>query len=55
MKTYRIKITEKLERIIEVEADNEELALSKAEDLYAAAQVVLDSSHHVITEFLLEE
>lgn len=41
--TYRVEITETLQRIVEVEADTIEEAVSKVEDDYASCDIILDS------------
>lgn len=51
MKTFKIQIVETLERTIEVQADNVDEALLKAEYDYNIAEIVLDYDDHVDTEF----
>jgi len=41
---YRVEVKEELSRIIEVEADNENEAIAKAEKMYLDEEIVLDSS-----------
>ncbi len=45
MSKYQVEITETLLRIIEVEAENENDAVSKIKDLYRKEEIVLDSSN----------
>lgn len=51
MKTYYIKVTETLNKIVEVHAENEQEALQKAEDSYYNDEFELDYSDRVDTEF----
>ncbi|MDD2191461.1 MAG: DpnD/PcfM family protein [Bacteroidales bacterium] len=44
MKTYRIEITETLQRVVEVEADSSEEALSIVENQYKNEDIVLDEN-----------
>lgn len=39
--TYKVQITEKLQRIVEVEADSEEEAMDKVEDMWNCGDVIL--------------
>lgn len=41
MKTYKVEITETLQRIVEVQAENEEEAIKKVNDLYDDCEIVL--------------
>lgn len=43
MTTYCVTVTETLSRDIFIEAENEDEALKKAEDMWAEGEVVLDS------------
>ena len=45
MQKYQVEINETLSRIIEVEAENENDAVSKIKDLYRKEEIVLDSSN----------
>lgn len=47
MKIHKIEITETLQRIVEVEAETVEEALSKVESKYADGKIVLDDTHFV--------
>ena len=50
-KTFYISITETLNRIVEVQAENESEAIQKVSDAYYAGDIVLDSEDFVDTEF----
>ena len=47
MKTYQIEVTETLCRIIKVEADTLEEAVSKVENDYETGKIVLDTDDSV--------
>ena len=47
MKTYKIEITETLQKIIEIEATTQEEALMIAKKMYDEEKVILDSSDYV--------
>lgn len=53
MKTFAIKITETLEKVVTVEAETEKEALQLADDNYRAAQddYVLDAENFAGVEF----
>ena len=51
MKTYYISITETLNKVVEVKAEDEREALSKASAAYYRGEVVLDSEDFVDTDF----
>lgn len=51
MKTYYISVTETLNRIVEVHAEDSGKALQKAEDAYYNGEIVLDSEDFVDTDF----
>ena len=51
MKTYYISITETLNRIVEVHAEDSGEALQKAEDAYYNGEIELDSEDFVDTDF----
>ena len=51
MKTYYISVTETLNKIVEVQAEDSSEALQKAEDAYYNGEIVLDSEDFVDTEF----
>ena len=50
MQKYQVEIDETLSRIIEVEAENENDAVSKIKDLYRQEKIVLDSNDYLDTE-----
>ncbi len=50
-KTFYISITETLNRIVEVRAENQYEAIQKVSDAYYAGDIVLDSEDFVDTEF----
>lgn len=50
-KTFYISITETLNRIVEVQAENEYEAIHKVSGAYYAGDIVLDSEDFVDTEF----
>ena len=51
MKTYYTSVTETLNKIVEVHAEDSSEALQKAEDAYYNGEIVLDSEDFVDTEF----
>lgn len=51
METFKIEVKEILSRIIEIEANSNEEALLKIEDLYKKQEIVLDANDFVATEF----
>lgn len=51
MKTYYIRVTETIDRIVEVHAEDSSEALQKAEDAYYNGEIVLDSEDYVDTQF----
>lgn len=50
MKTFTIEIQEFLSRIVDVEANSEEEAISIVRTLYRNEEIVLDASDYVTTE-----
>jgi len=50
MGTFKIEIQEFLSRIIEVEAETKDEAISKVRELYRNEEIVLDSDDYVTTE-----
>lgn len=50
-KTFYISITETLNRIVEVRAEDQYEAIQKVSDAYYAGDIVLDSEDFVDTEF----
>ena len=55
MKKFLVRITETLVKDIEVEAENELDAISKIQDLYDKAEVVLDDTDYVGVDIDLEK
>lgn len=51
MKKYKVKITEILEHVEEIETESEEKALEIVEDMYRNCEIVLDYSSYVSTDF----
>lgn len=52
MVTFKIEVKETLSRIIEIQADSNEEALLKIEDLYKKQEIVLDADDFIETVFL---
>lgn len=50
METFKVEIQELLSRIIEVEAENVDEAISKIKETYKNAEIVLDSGDFVTSE-----
>lgn len=50
MKTYRVVVTETLQRIVYVDAKSAEEAKGKVEERYRNEEIVLDSSDYQDTE-----
>lgn len=55
MKKFLVRITETLVKDIEVEAESELDAVSKVQDLYNKAEVVLDDTDYVGVDIDLEK
>jgi len=55
MNKYKIEITETLSRIVEIEAENEDLAILKARADYEACEYMLDSDDYVGTDIEIYE
>lgn len=55
MKTYKIEITETLQRTIEIEAENEDDALQGVKEFYDDCDIVLDANNFVDVEFSVVE
>ena len=51
MNTFRIEITETLQRVVEVNASSEKEAINKVMDMYKNEEVVLDSNDFIETDF----
>lgn len=54
MKKYKIRVTEVLSRVVEVEAENEDLAMETVEDMVNCEEVVLDADDFASREFYFE-
>lgn len=52
METFKVEVKETLSRIIEIQADSNEEALLRIEELYKKQEIVLDADDFVETEFL---
>lgn len=50
METFKIEIQEFLSRIIEVEAEHIDEAISKVKRMYQREEIILDSEDYVTTE-----
>jgi hypothetical protein len=55
METFKIEVKETLSRIIAMEANSEEEAFSKIQELYKKGEIVLDAKDCVETEFIKSE
>lgn len=55
MQKYQVEINETLSRIIEVEAENENDAVSKIKDLYRKEKIILDSNDYLDTKIEIYE
>lgn len=51
MKKYKIEITETLQKVIEIEADNEETAILIAKMKYRNQEVILDENDFIEVGF----
>ena len=51
---FSIEIIETLLATVEIEANNEEQALNKAQEMYRSEQIVLGSDNYLSTEFLIK-
>lgn len=51
MPTYKIEITETLQKQIEVEASSKEEAIKKAKEQYQNQEIVLNENDYVDTEY----
>ena len=51
MKKYKVKITEILEKTVEIEADDSKEAADKVMELYHNQQIILYADDHIGTEF----
>lgn len=55
MKTYRIEITETLQKTIEIEASSDDEAINIVKSLYNKEEIVLDEKNYIDTEFNIIE
>lgn len=55
MKTYKIRVTEILSRVVEVTAENEDEAMENVEDMVNCEDIVLDADDFAGREFYFEE
>ena len=55
MKTYQVKIEEKLSTLVMVEAESQEEALETVKEMYANCEVVLDLSDLIQTDYTVIE
>ena len=52
-KVYQVEITETLQKIIEVEADNEQDAIEQVKSDYYACDIILDDTAYIDTEITI--
>lgn len=52
---FKVTITESLEKVIEVEADNMSNAICLVEDQYRSGDIVLTADDYTCTEYTVEE
>ena len=55
MKKYSIEVLEVLSRVVEVEASNEEDAISRVRQKYRKCNIVLDDSDYKVTEISVKD
>lgn len=55
MNNYKIKVIEKLERVVDINDKTYEDSVIEAEDKYYNQEVILDTGDHVSTEFELDD
>lgn len=55
MKEFAIEVIETLSRIVRVEAENKDDALSQVWDMYSEEEIVLDASDHIDTDLSIYE
>lgn len=55
MKKFECSIIETLEKTVIIEAEDEQEAYRKLMDMYYSEEVVLDSSDHVDTDYVITE
>lgn len=47
MRTFKIEISETLSRIIEVESDSVEEAITLVDEMYKSEEIILDDSNYI--------
>lgn len=52
MKTFKIEVQEFLSKIIEIEANDIDDALSRVKETYQNEEIILDSSNYIETEII---
>lgn len=55
MNEYAVEVIETLSRVVYVEAESEDDALSQVWDMYREEEIVLDSFDHINTELYIYE
>lgn len=50
MELFKIEVQEFLSKIVEIEAENAEDAISKVREMYRNEEIVLDAGNYVTTE-----
>ena len=55
MKEFNIEITETLQRIVTIKANNESEAIDKVQELYDDEKIVLDYSDYIDTDIEIVE
>lgn len=55
MRKYKIEVTEVLSRSVEIEADDDEVAINSVKAMYRNCDIVLDASDCVLTEFSVKD
>ena len=55
MKQYSIVVTEVLSRIVEIEATDEDDAITTVKVMYRNCDIVLDASDYELTEFSVKD
>ena len=55
MKKYSIEVLEVLNRVVEVEAVNEDDAIERVRQMYRKCKIVLDDSDYKVTEISVKD
>lgn len=55
MNKYKVEITEYLQRIVEVDADNERDAIEKVESMYDKEEIVLSADDFTVKEIIIKD